>query len=52
MDFNISHDGDWVIFGATEKTNMSIGVDVVSLKNETYGAIDDFIFSFHNQVTI
>ncbi|CAO3618998.1 unnamed protein product [Cunninghamella blakesleeana] len=51
MDFNISHDGDWVIFGATEKTNMSIGVDVVSLKNETYGGVDDFIFSFHDQLT-
>ncbi|KAI9306719.1 hypothetical protein BJ944DRAFT_263097 [Cunninghamella echinulata] len=51
MDFNISHDGDWVIFGATEKNNMSIGVDVVSLKNETYGTISDFIYSFHDQLT-
>ncbi|KAI8098625.1 uncharacterized protein BX664DRAFT_381313 [Halteromyces radiatus] len=51
-DFNISHDGDWVIFGATEEQDMCIGVDVVWMNQTTFGSINDFIFSFSDQLMI
>lgn len=50
IDFNISHDGEWVIFGVTEQPGMSIGVDVVAMNHDTYGPIDDFISSFNDHV--
>ncbi|CAO3581861.1 unnamed protein product [Absidia cylindrospora] len=52
VDFNISHDGNWVIFGATEIPTTCIGVDVVSINHDTYGPIDDFISSFNDQLTV
>ncbi|ORZ26071.1 4'-phosphopantetheinyl transferase superfamily [Absidia repens] len=52
VDFNISHDGNWVIFGATEIPTTCIGVDVVWINPDTYGPIDDFISSFNSQLTV
>ncbi|KAI8344411.1 4'-phosphopantetheinyl transferase superfamily, partial [Chlamydoabsidia padenii] len=49
-DFNISHDGNWVIFGATEETGMLIGVDVVDVNHDTYGPVNDFISSYNDQL--
>ncbi|RCH86489.1 hypothetical protein CU097_008725, partial [Rhizopus azygosporus] len=49
IDFNISHEGYWVIFGCIK--DMSIGVDVVvvdSLNN----SLDEFIHFFESQLTI
>lgn len=50
MDFNISHEGNWVIFGCSK--DYKIGVDVVSVVKPTTGSIDDFIRSFEPQVRI
>ncbi|KAG1048399.1 hypothetical protein G6F43_009208 [Rhizopus delemar] len=48
IDFNTSHDGNWVIFGCIK--GMKIGVDVVNIVRPTTGSIDDFINSFEPQL--
>ncbi|CAO3694440.1 unnamed protein product [Rhizopus stolonifer] len=49
IDFNISHEGNWVIFGCSK--DYKIGVDVVSIVKPTTGSVDDFIRSFEPQLT-
>ncbi|CEP12113.1 hypothetical protein [Parasitella parasitica] len=46
-DFNISHEGDWVIFGCTK--NMKIGVDAVAIDRPKNQSIDAYLKSFQPQ---
>ncbi|KAI7889688.1 uncharacterized protein EV154DRAFT_603815 [Mucor mucedo] len=43
IDYNISHQGNWVIFGATTKNAMKIGIDAVTVDRPNSSSIDDFL---------
>ncbi|KAG2235132.1 hypothetical protein INT48_006513 [Thamnidium elegans] len=51
IDFNISHEGSWVIFGATKERGLQIGVDTVIIDRPKSISIDEFIKSFLAQLT-
>ncbi|ORX50821.1 4'-phosphopantetheinyl transferase, partial [Hesseltinella vesiculosa] len=50
VDFNLSHDGHWVILGGTVVPNHRVGVDVVDM-TQSIGGVDDFIVAFEPQLT-
>lgn len=51
MDYNISHEGDWVILGAIKEKMMMIGVDIVVIdRPKNIDSIDSFVKSFESQV--
>lgn len=49
MDYNISHEGDWVILAAIKEKDKMIGVDTVVI-DRSIGSIDSFVKSFESQV--
>ena len=49
IDYNISHDGYWVILGSTDDPQLRIGVDTVTLDRPQH-SIDSFIRGFEFQV--
>ncbi|KAI9347524.1 4'-phosphopantetheinyl transferase superfamily [Pilaira anomala] len=51
IEYNTSHEGNWVIFGATKQKGIQIGVDAVVIDCPKSMSIDDFIQSFHPQLT-
>ncbi|KAI9280099.1 4'-phosphopantetheinyl transferase superfamily [Sporodiniella umbellata] len=49
IDFNISHEGNWVIFGCSK--GLKVGVDVVDIVKPTTGSDENFILPFEPQLT-
>jgi phosphopantetheinyl transferase len=49
LDYNISHEGDWVILAAIKEKDKMIGVDTVVI-DRSIGSIDSFVKSFESQV--
>ncbi|CAO3624145.1 unnamed protein product [Mucor hiemalis] len=51
VDYNVSHEGNWVIFGVS--LNMLIGIDTVTIDRTSLtdnNSIDSFVHSFESQV--
>ncbi|KAF7722507.1 hypothetical protein EC973_003069 [Apophysomyces ossiformis] len=51
IDYNISHEGDWVVFAATSQPSLHVGIDVVQLNVPINESVDSFISSFQSQLT-
>jgi phosphopantetheinyl transferase len=51
MDYNTSHEGNWVIFGCIKDPLMKIGVDAVIIDRPRNESIDAFVRSFQPQVS-
>ncbi|KAI8072964.1 hypothetical protein BC940DRAFT_292055 [Gongronella butleri] len=53
VDFNVSHDGHWVILGGTVQPNHHVGVDVVDMDQATLTStsVDEWISCFDAQLT-
>ncbi|KAI8885602.1 4'-phosphopantetheinyl transferase [Backusella circina FSU 941] len=51
MDYNTSHEGNWVIFGCIKDPLMAIGVDAVIIDRPKNESIDAFVKSFQPQLT-
>ncbi|KAG0194525.1 hypothetical protein DFQ28_009732 [Apophysomyces sp. BC1034] len=51
IDYNTSHEGDWVAFTATVQPALHVGIDVVCLDPPANESVDEFIKSFQAQLT-
>ncbi|KAI8377540.1 4'-phosphopantetheinyl transferase superfamily [Radiomyces spectabilis] len=51
LDFNISHDGDWVVLVSTMTRKLQVGVDCVSIKT-LKDPVNTFVDCFQYQLTL